>query len=231
MNLRFRAVLLAVAVGMLLLAGVNTRPASGTGTTPPPTSLPDGLEAGGKAALETMLPVVKNKSPRLREELGFSPSDDLSDLHLGKPFELQILNPNEIVKKDAENNVQKLLVRSGQWYFPLISQNRTVSLLSVVERSKASGLSGSVWVADSLGMPKVANEWNAVTTKWPLQKGYTPMLIMFPPNGQYFFTIPQVSFPNLTPLNLPLTTTDSAHKKMLWKAGPTISQLLGNHPQ
>jgi len=187
------------------------------GATPPPPA--DGLIEAGDAALRKFLPVVQRKTQAHRLELGIKPEDDLDHLTLGKPFEPHFLPPDSIAKFAPGDKIEKFLIPTGQWYFPVVSNGRAACLIAVAKMPDGS------WAPATMGMPELAHTWSMVTEAWPAAKGFTPLLIIVPSRLQFFFTVPQAAYPNLTQLRIDAPSPNPKALQVLGKADEVIKQL------
>jgi hypothetical protein len=184
-----------------------------------PAASADGLHEAGYAALQKFLPVIQRKTPAHRLELGIKPEDDLNHLTLGEPFEPHFLTADSIAKFAAGDKIEDLLVPAGQYYFPVVSNGHAVCLIAVAKMADGS------WVPATMGMPELAHAWSMVTDAWPAKKGFTPLLIIVPSRLQFFFTVPQASYPNLTELRINAPLPNAMALQDLGKADEVIKQL------
>jgi hypothetical protein len=162
-------------------------------TAAEPTPMPPGLHDAAQAALKKFLPALD--SPAMKETHGFLPADDFKALTLGDSFEPCFLNPDGI-RKYAGGKVADVLTPSASWYFPVKSRDRLACLVSVMKMPDGK------LMEERLGMPEVARAWAAIIEAWPAGKGFKPIFIIVPSQQRFYFTIPQVEPPNMTPIDI-----------------------------
>jgi hypothetical protein len=158
-----------------------------------PSPRPPGLGDAAQSALKKFLPALD--SGAMKKTHGFAAEDDFKELSLGEPFEPFYLNPDGIGKY-AGGKVMDSLVPSATWSFPVFSRGHLACLVSVVKWTDGKLLE------EKLGMPELARAWAAITEAWPAGKGYTPIFIVVPSHQRFFFTVPQVEPPNMTPVSI-----------------------------
>ncbi|MGZ5567132.1 MAG: hypothetical protein ACXWKG_08980 [Limisphaerales bacterium] len=175
-------------------------------------------------ALHKMLSVLD--SGWMKQRHGFAPDDDLKNVTLGEPFEPFVLTDEAIKDYKEGEPLTKILQPTGKLYFPVVSKGKTACWLTLYKNNAGT------WSADSLGMADWARVWAGVCTDWPSGKGYSPIFIIMPRQQRFFFTVPQQTPQNLTPLSRPVADAAPQSYKNLQSARATFSELRGQqNPQ
>ena len=127
----------------------------------------------------------------LKVDHGFQENDPLDQAYLGEPFKFCLLTADAILNYTSYNDVNSVLIQTDEWYFPvMIGDNvRTVLIVAKMEGS---------WKAVFLGRGKLAVELGKIRKQWPLEQGYTPLLVVANRPYRYLFTVPQYDSKNLT---------------------------------
>lgn len=181
--------------------------------------IPPAVEQLGPIALKKFLPSLD--TPGVRAGFGFDPADNLQSVTLGKPFQILVLLPDTIRKYRSGDDFQHDLVPENNWFFPVLSHARPTCLMSVAKQPDGS------WVGDQFGMTRRGQAWAAMSAAWPSSKGFTPLLIQSINPGLLMFSIPQFSFPNLTPIDLNRDPAQADYKN-LKRADDTFAELKNN---
>jgi len=147
----------------------------------------------------SMLPVPDSaipSIPSLKVTHGFNEDDPLDEAYLGEPFKLYLLTNDAILNYTKDSNVTSVLSQTDEWYFPVMIGEEAKSILKVAK------LQGS-WQAGSFGMGEAAVELGKIRKQWPIDKGYTPLLVECYAASGYLFTVPQYDSKNLTVITPP----------------------------
>ena len=164
------------------------------------TLYPDvGIAGMSEASLVLMaakrdLPSFFNSlSPGAKINLGLDNDATLDKIKFGKPFQMNIIQPNSLESITENDNVDLLLEVSSQWYIP-IKINNQIRSLCIVDKVKDE------WKLVSIGHKPLATEVSKVSKAWPSNKGYTIKLAVNYQTKTFFFTVKQKGRKNLTPL-------------------------------
>jgi hypothetical protein len=185
--------------------------------TPKDTHQTDALKSAAPAALRKMLPSLD--SAWMKQRHGFDGDDDLKNVSVGEPFQPHILTEDAVKKYREGDAVLKALEPYAKWYLPVISKGKTACWLSLYQNSAGN------WQADSLGMADWAHVWAEVCREWPATKGYSPTFVIMPSRQRFYFTIPEATPANLTPLSRPTAGTKPGSYKTLQPANETFAEL------
>jgi hypothetical protein len=156
------------------------------------------------AAASNGLPVFLAKVPPAARPLyGFALDADFSQASLGAPLLLHTIKPSALSSNQANDTVSSVVSQTPMWFFPVMMGTEVKAML-VVDRQD------NEWKAVSLGYAPLAGEWNQVLSQWPAAKGFHPRLVAVFQAAKFYFTVPEVSDRNLTPLLSPRNTGPSA---------------------
>ncbi len=174
------------------------------------------LPAAARQALDRF--VQAYDTPEMRVDRGFDADDDFSALTLGTPF-AQFVLKQDVLQEASTDDLGVLLGRKGEWFVPVYTRGRPACLVSVVD------LDGR-WEPGRLGMPELARAWHAVTQAWPAAEGFGPVLVLYPPSQEFYFSVPQHDPPNLTLLEIRAPDAASVEtKRRLTPAVETLERL------
>jgi hypothetical protein len=140
-------------------------------------------------------PTPKTKVPSQKVSFGFNETDPLDQAYLGAPFKYCLLSPDTILNYAKGSDLKSLLYQTDQWYFPVMIGKEAKTILVVAKMKGA-------WKAVSFGKAVLSRELAKIRQEWPIEKGYTPLLIASLQAHQFLFTIPQVDSNNLTVISL-----------------------------
>ncbi len=132
--------------------------------------------------------------PGENEKYGFAPGDDFARAELGVPFLLYAMNPSALEAYEPGQPISPLISSTRTWYFPVLIDGQAKTILTV------GRVGGSSWQAVGIGRAALSKELQKVRERWPASKGYDPQLVAVFQAATYFFTVPEVSDSNLTPL-------------------------------
>ncbi|MCP4647426.1 MAG: hypothetical protein GY852_06780, partial [bacterium] len=154
----------------------------------------DDLEEAKKVALKEYRDFIGLcLDPVSKAQLGLSAEDGVENVTLGEPFALRLILPDNIRSYTPGKTVTESSEPIKSYHFPVLFNN-TFKLILTVDKYKGN----DTYIVASLGLDWLAKEMRRVLQKWPLEKGYTPMLCMSPQTHYYSFHIPQKDALNLT---------------------------------
>lgn len=179
MKKRQRCLMIAFIIGSMMLALGQVM----AGEAPP--EVMDAARTG----LPTYLAAIAG------QEAAHGLSPENMNVSLDSPFELYRIDPDKLASFEAGDSVDKLLSKSGAWYFPLVVDGVYKSVL-VVDKVKDQ------WEAVSIGYAPLARELGAVRASWPESKGYHPRLIVMFQASKHLFNVPESEADNLTVISV-----------------------------
>ena len=168
------------AVFLLLL-----HPAFSPAGVPPPE-----VTAAAEAGLVDFL---ADLPPGELPNFGFAEGEDLSAATVGEPWLLYTIHPDDLFSASETTDVGDLVTSTGLWFFPVLLEGRSRCILTV------DWMDGQ-WEAVALGRAPLAGELEKISKQWPKVRGYSPKLVAIYQATAYFFTVPEKSPVNLTPL-------------------------------
>ena len=145
------------------------------------------------AAKRDLPTFFNNLRPDAKIRLGLDNDTTLDKIKFGKPYQMNIIQPNSLESISESGNVDLLLEESSQWYIP-IKINNQIRSLCIVDKVKDE------WKLVSIGHKPLATEVSKVIKAWPSSKGYTIKLAVSYQTKTVFFTVEQMGRKNLTPL-------------------------------
>ena len=145
------------------------------------------------AAKRDLPTFFNNLRPDAKIRLGLDNDTTLDKIKFGKPYQMNIIQPNSLESISESGNVDLLLEESSQWYIP-IKINDQIRSLCIVDKVKDE------WKLVSIGHKPLATEVSKVIKAWPSSKGYTIKLAVSYQTKTVFFTVEQMGRKNLTPL-------------------------------
>jgi hypothetical protein len=164
----------ALLTGLVLVAAVN-------GQRVPP-EVTKAAQDGLPKYLRGALAVAKG--------FGFDKGDSIQHATLGEPFQVfSVVSPDTFQRGISCKSVAKV---SKKWFFPVLMRGEAKTVLEVFLRKDG------IWEAAGIGGTAIAKSLGAIRARWPLEKGYDPYLIDFPPFHKTYFTVPEVDDYNLT---------------------------------
>ncbi|MBN1760165.1 MAG: hypothetical protein JW863_17695 [Chitinispirillaceae bacterium] len=153
--------------------------------------------------------------------VGFAREDVLSEATLGAPFQLYTLSAEAIRTYDGTSPLESIVAETELWYFPVCIGGNIRVMLYV-------GKKNGVWMRAGIGSAGLAGQLQEITSLWPGEDGYAPVIVQQPTIGVYMFSIPQIA-----PFNLTETGTVPAGSSLgkrlvnLNTLGATIENLRG----
>jgi hypothetical protein len=153
---------------------------------------------------------------------GFETSDRFDSAILKSPVELYAFNDSELLAYHSGQPLTALIQSTGQWLVPVAIGGTNRAMIGIIATDDGK------WTGSTFGMAPLARKWQNIQAWWPTTEKYTPQLIICPAAAGYFFTIPQVQPPNLTPLSdIPATHIDpqTAPKPQLRPAENSLTGL------
>ncbi len=137
--------------------------------------------------------------PTLRIVFKLDKSKTLSDVTAGTPVKEYWFLADTIIRKDTGSPVSKLIApfvnsMHGEWQIPLFVEGKIIGFGEIVNDTTSGDR--WEWVGGGGGGAFLA-KWQKVIDKWPISKGYHPILIGFP-YPDVFFHVPEKDAYNLT---------------------------------
>ena len=130
---------------------------------------------------------MASKNPDI---FGFSPEDKFDLVKLGDPIPVYTVPSAARDTYQEGQPIKALLQPVKQWLFPVVL-NDEVRVLVPVRRV------GNDYIADNCSRA-LAMVYEKIQNRWPASEGYHPQLVVNPNMTGYFFTVPELSIPNLT---------------------------------
>jgi hypothetical protein len=100
----------------------------------------------------------------------FSDPKELEQATLGEPFLIYTIAPESILMYQANTPVESIIVPTSVWYFPVLINGETRTLLMV-------DMINGGWKAVGIGSSGIAKQWAAVDTTRCSAAGYTPRFV------------------------------------------------------
>ncbi|HEY5973693.1 MAG TPA: hypothetical protein VIU41_03035 [Geobacteraceae bacterium] len=122
---------------------------------------PDGFKEVAKREI-TSLNVFSIQSIH---DLGFESLSDIEKVGLGKGFEIFTINPDKLLDETSSQDFQSLVSTTNVWYFPLVVEGRSKSLLKL-------RFTEGKWFPSGMGSSKMAKEMADFMEAWPASAGY-----------------------------------------------------------
>ena len=124
---------------------------------------------------------------------GFAEGEATGPARIGDPWQLYTITPDALLSAREKTEVEDLITPTGLWYFPVILDGTSRVIINV---DRMDGR----WEAVAFGSAPLAGELEKISRQWPKAGGYTPKLVAVYQAAAYFFTVPEKSSRNLTPL-------------------------------
>lgn len=145
-------------------------------------------------AAEAGLNIYLQKIPTdMLAKYGFNSTSELKKAKLGKPINLLLVKSESSELLNEENKDDSLFINTTLWYFPVKVNGKTASFL-IVDKVNEN------WKAVSLGHASLAEEVANISSAWSEKEGYTYQLAVNYQAKEFYFSIPQINFKNLTPI-------------------------------
>lgn len=143
--------------------------------------------------------------------------EELRSASLGEPLRKYDITIAALRSYHSGDTVISILLETDYWYFPVII-NDEIKLILIVGKN----LSNADWEAGAFGYDGLAKKLNKIMQQWPQSKGYHPVVIEAE-HGEYFFTVPEKDFSNLTLI----PTLPYMKKKSTYPNLDTIDNVVG----
>jgi len=144
------------------------------------------LARAGEVAMENML-VLASKYP---DSYGFRAEDAFQKATLGKAVPIYTISETDRAKYQPGQRVKPLLKSTGQWMFPVLSGNHICCMVKVT-------YDGHEYIPGE-SSKSLGQAWSVISAKWPEEAGFHPQLVVYPAMPGYYFTVPELSVPNVT---------------------------------
>ncbi len=162
-------------------------PASGV----PAEKVPPEVVKAAEDGLQCYLGLIP---PGENEDYGFAPGDDFARAEVSAPFLLHKITPSALEAYRPGRSIASVISSTETWYFPVQIDGEAKTILTV------GRIKGSPWQAVGIGGAPLSRELQKMRERWPASRGYNPRLVVVYQAATYFFTVPEVSKTNLTPL-------------------------------
>jgi len=130
-----------------------------------------------------------NLAFRYPDHYGFAPDENLRSVRLGDPIPVyQVLQTGR--SHYTGQPVTSLLKPADEWIYPIILDNHIRFMVQV-------RYDGRKYVLGH-GSRGLAMIYDKILERWPASEGYHPQLVINPNMPFYYFTVPELSEPNLT---------------------------------
>lgn len=136
--------------------------------------------------------------------LGVPEMISLKDLSLGRPFRMNQILPDVLEKHKSGESTTEIFSPTTQYYFPVTVGTTTTALLIV---DKVNGR----WKAVSMGYSELASEIARVKASWPASKGFHVQFAVSLQARRHFFSVPEKSRTNITPIQRTSAAPRKAH--------------------
>ncbi len=144
------------------------------------------LARAGEVAMENML-VLASKYPG---SYGFRTEDTFQKATLGNAVPIYTISETDRAKYQSGQRVKPLLKSTGQWMFPVLSGDHICCMVKVT-------YDGHEYVPGE-SSKSLGQAWSVISEKWPAEAGFHPQLVVYPAMPGYYFTVPELSVPNVT---------------------------------
>ena len=124
------------------------------------------------------------------DSYGFMTEDYLDDAKLGDPIPIYTIAEEDRSKYRTGQPVQPLLKPCNRWVFPVMMGDRICCMVQVKKVGKEYVPGG--------GIKSLAQAWSKILENWPANQGYHPQLVVNPQIPGFYFTVPELSMPNMT---------------------------------
>lgn len=118
--------------------------------------------------------------------------EELRTASLGEPLRKYDITIAALRSFHLGDTVVSILSGTDYWYFPVII-NEEIKLILIVGKNPPS----ADWETGAFGYDVLARNLNKIMQQWPQSKGYHPVVIEAE-HGEYFFTVPEKDYSNLT---------------------------------
>jgi hypothetical protein len=132
-----------------------------------------------------------DKAVRAKTSFGFASDDSLDEAMLGEPIPIYTISAEDACEYCDGDAIDSILTESGQWLVPVTVEG---ALRAFIEVSKTSS---NTFVAVR-GSTTTARVWKTIIQRWPKEKNFHPKLVVYGNIPGYFFTVPELSPPNMT---------------------------------
>ena len=130
---------------------------------------------------------VANKYP---DAYGFNAEDFLGDAKLGDPIPVYTIDERDRANYRTGQPLKPLLKPCNRWVFPVMMGDRICCMVQVKKAGKE--------FVPGAGSKSLAMAWTKILENWPADQGYHPQLVVNPQIPGYYFTVPELSMPNMT---------------------------------
>lgn len=179
--------------GQPTVVSITTIPAKVIAPVVPVAALPvikytpqERLMRAGQIAFQQAMESAKTYP----DAYGFHAEDTFSEAKLGDPMPIYTIDESDRAKYQHGESVKPMLKETKQWAFPITCRGRVCCMVTVsyTGRDYVPGKGSKV-----LGMA-----WNKITERWPAEEGYHPCIVVNSEVPGYYFTVPELSDPNMT---------------------------------
>jgi hypothetical protein len=157
----------------------------------------DTFPASALSSIETgFLEFIQKIPVGKMSDYGFSNDQELAKAELGTPFRLYTIKPESVINHKKNISVDQILIKTSQWYFPILV-DKSIHAMLVVEESSNRGFKpvsfGYVPLAENLNKAFALKDWELANT---------PKLVVIYQAKEFFLANP-VSHPDrLFPLQI-----------------------------
>lgn len=149
-------------------------------------------QAVSKAAEEAAKNLFFPRAAARRTVYGLAENESFDQAVLKEPVPLYTINDSALALYRSGQSLSNLLELTGQWLVPVAVGNTNRAMISMLEAEDGT------YVGSTFGMVPLAHKWQNIQTWWPADK-YSPRLVILPSAQGYYFTVPEIQPPNLTP--------------------------------
>ncbi|MGA2177235.1 MAG: hypothetical protein ABSH38_19850 [Verrucomicrobiota bacterium] len=172
-----------------------------------------------KQAAQEATKIFYPRAEKRKPVYGFAEADNLASAVLGEPARLFFIDDKDVQAYHDGQALDGILKPAGEWFVPVAIGGTNRAMLGVKDAGDGK------WIGATFGMAPLARKWQSIQAWWPSSGKFTPQLVICPPAEGYYFTVPQIQPPNLTPLaSLSATASISgqAPKPVLAPAGDSL---------
>jgi len=128
---------------------------------------PKEAELAALEGLQRFLDVISDQKP---EEFNFRSPGELKRAKVGTPFRVFVASPDGILQGDPKKSLLELIVPAPIWFFPVISDGESRTILNVEFLENK-------WKAAGLGDTHLVKPYASVLKKWPSSQGYKHVFV------------------------------------------------------